>query len=254
MQNITDVLAKTGKATAREIAAILKVDARDALDILRDLADSGQVENANGYWHLPGTGQQRHSAPPASAAPAGGTPSATAAVKARDLVSIIKKQGPLSADELAKLAGVTARKIASTLAMSTSKGELVRRQVNGKFRYALPGDTMNAPVATPVPESGCAGPAAAESLPDSPVSEPVAAEIGPVTANKKPDAATDYPAEPLQVYWNRPEDVQVFPTTKWARQRRKELRNELRWLDSIERIARKIERSKAVAAYLRDVL
>jgi len=35
MEKLTDILARTGKATVRELAAIMKIDAADALKMLR---------------------------------------------------------------------------------------------------------------------------------------------------------------------------------------------------------------------------
>ncbi|EOS92902.1 hypothetical protein LU631_12230 [Erwinia tracheiphila] len=59
-------------------------------------------------------------------------------------------------------------------------------------------------------------------------------------------------SRPLRLVLSSPDDVQEFPTLGWVRQRRKELRNEMRWLAQIENIARQISRKKAAVAYFSE--
>ncbi|HED2545474.1 hypothetical protein [Raoultella planticola] len=52
METEIDVLKATGKATAREIAARMKIEPVEILAMLREHEDMGQVVNINGYWTL----------------------------------------------------------------------------------------------------------------------------------------------------------------------------------------------------------
>lgn len=150
MEKLTDILERTGKATVRELAAIMKIDAADALNMLHELQEEGTVYRDGMHWSLP--------VDPGS----------------------------------------------------------------------LPAETKSAPVS-------------ANAAPESTSAEPDIAIQAP-TANQTP----------LKVVWCNPDDVQEFPTMAWVRQRRRELRNEMRWLSQIENIARQISRKKAAVAYFRD--
>jgi len=150
MEKLTDILARTGKATVRELAAIVKIDSADALNMLRELQEEGAVYRDGMHWSLP------------------------------------VEQGALPAE----------KKSASVSANAAPESTSVVKDVTSK-----------------VP-----------------------------TANQTP----------LKVIWSNPDDLQEFPTMAWVRQRRRELRNEMRWLSQIENIARQISRKKAAMGYFRE--
>lgn len=52
METVIDALKVMGKATAREIAAKMKIDVSDAIQMLRDHEDRGEVELMNGHWSV----------------------------------------------------------------------------------------------------------------------------------------------------------------------------------------------------------
>ncbi|HCC3329641.1 TPA: hypothetical protein M4731_002569 [Salmonella enterica] len=52
METVIDVLKAMGKATAREIAARLKIEPVEALTMLREQEESGAVTFINGYWDI----------------------------------------------------------------------------------------------------------------------------------------------------------------------------------------------------------
>lgn len=51
-KQIIDVLKVMGKATAREIAARMKIEPAEALAVLREHEDLGAVTFINGYWDI----------------------------------------------------------------------------------------------------------------------------------------------------------------------------------------------------------
>lgn len=52
METVISVLSVMGKATAREIAARLKIEPVEALTMLREQEESGAVTFINGYWDI----------------------------------------------------------------------------------------------------------------------------------------------------------------------------------------------------------
>ncbi|VUS72842.1 hypothetical protein [Klebsiella huaxiensis] len=52
MENLTDILKAMGKATTREIAARMKIEPIEALNLLRELEELEKVASTNGYWNL----------------------------------------------------------------------------------------------------------------------------------------------------------------------------------------------------------
>ncbi|EBA7762811.1 hypothetical protein CBF06_07475 [Salmonella enterica] len=54
METVTDALKEMGKATAREVAARLGIEVRDALEMLSEQQEAGELEFLNGYWSLSG--------------------------------------------------------------------------------------------------------------------------------------------------------------------------------------------------------
>lgn len=52
METVIDVLKATGKATAREIAARMKIESVEVLAMLREHEELDQIANINGYWTL----------------------------------------------------------------------------------------------------------------------------------------------------------------------------------------------------------
>ncbi|EMT0828559.1 DUF1627 domain-containing protein [Salmonella enterica] len=157
METVTDALKAMGKATAREIAARLGIEVRDALEMLREQQEAGAVEFPNGYWSLSGvttkTTERREQEP---------EPPEETVVKIGEtqLLEAIKKQGPQTADELATMFGITSRKVTSTLAMATGKGQLIRAYQNGRYYYLLEDEMED------------------EMLPETPETSPVSADSG----------------------------------------------------------------------------
>ncbi|EBY1954730.1 DUF1627 domain-containing protein [Salmonella enterica subsp. enterica serovar Sandiego] len=142
MESVLDALKAIGKATAREIAARLGIEARDALEMLREQQEAGAVEFLNGYWSLSGVttktteGRAQEPEPPEETVVKIGEP---------QLLEAIKKQGPQTADELATMFGITSRKVTSTLAMATGRGRLIRENQNGRYYYLLADEKLPEP-------------------------------------------------------------------------------------------------------------
>ncbi len=242
MEKLTDILARTGKATARELAAIMKIDAPDALNMLRELLEEGAVYRDGAHWSLPAEPGSLPDEPqslpvlptqpeklPVKPEILPGVDVADKAATSRQgadaLLELLAAHGAMTSEELAKMAGVTARKVASTLAMPTSKGRVLRQQKDGKFRYCLPEQKAVVSAREEVTASEPAAPAAAA----------------------------------LKVVWSAPEDFQVFPTRAWVRQQRRALqqeerefnrtmKNKKRTLAQIDNLVRRVTRTQGGVA------
>ncbi|ENJ1323438.1 DUF1627 domain-containing protein [Salmonella enterica] len=169
METVTDALKAMGKATAREVAAKLGIEVRDALEMLSEQQEAGELEFLNGYWSLSGIAPVTTKTTERRAQETETPKESVVKIGEPQMLDVIKKQGPQTADELAAMFGITSRKVTSTLAMATGKGRLIREYQNGRYYYRLPG----------LPD---------EKLPEAPETTPVSAEGG------KPDAVT--PAQP----------------------------------------------------------
>ncbi|WP_447908161.1 DUF1627 domain-containing protein [Serratia fonticola] len=152
METIIDALKAMGKASSIEIAARLDMDRQEVINQLWELKEAEVVKKDGHYWEL-ATGNALGHVGEAETKPV--------SIKAEDLINIIAEKGPMTAEELAVVAGVTARRVASSLAMATSRGKVLRQPVGGKFRYmvasaeAIPvkADSEKIAAPAPVPES-----------------------------------------------------------------------------------------------------
>ncbi|HFJ2022361.1 TPA: DUF1627 domain-containing protein [Salmonella enterica] len=156
MESVLDALKAMGKATAREIAARMAIEPRDALEMLNEQQEIGTVKFLNGYWLLSGI------APVPTKAVKRNTPRPEAAkdiarIGELQMLDTIREHGPQTAEDLAALFGITSRKVTSTLAMATRKGRLNRVKRDGKFCYCMP-EVTSAPEAVLETENASAEP------------------------------------------------------------------------------------------------
>lgn len=176
METVLDALKAMEKASAREIAARMAIEPRDALEMLNEQQEIGTVTFLNGYWSLSGispakTVKRRTPEPEVPK-------STTVKIGEPQMLDAIREHGPQTAEDLATLFGITSRKVTSTLAMATGRGRLSRVKRDGKYWYCLP-RSDSAP--DPVPNTDDASTADtaittasdnAESAPEVVVEEP----------------------------------------------------------------------------------
>lgn len=146
METVLDALKAMEKATAREIAARMAIEPRDALEMLNEQQEIGTVKFLNGYWSLPGIAPaktvKRETPEPKS------PKETTVKIGEPQMQDAIREHGPLTAQDIATMFDVTSRKVVATLANATGKGRLSRVKRDGKFRYCIP-ETTSAPEAVP---------------------------------------------------------------------------------------------------------
>ncbi len=190
METVLDALKAMGKATAREIAARMAIEPRDALEMLNEQQETGTVTFLNGYWSLSGIAPAKavKRKTPKPEAPK----ESTVKIGEPQMLETIREHGPQTAEDLATLFGITSRKVTSTLAMATGKGLLSRVKRDGKYWYCLP-----EPDAAPAPES------VHEPLPDT--DNASTADVAGTATSDNTEAAPAVVVEELAAATDEPE-------------------------------------------------
>lgn len=142
METVLDALKAMGKATAREIAARLKIEPATALNMLREHEDAGEITQTNGFWVQAIKGVKPTPKPAV-------TPPVQFTVS--DLIKLMVLHGPKTADELARLAGIQSKRVAPMLTHHMTKGRILREKVGTKFVYSVKPDAMAPAAETPPP-------------------------------------------------------------------------------------------------------
>lgn len=132
METILDILKAMEKATAREIAARMKIEPAVVIGMLREHEERNEVVQANGYWKV-ATGEVK-SQPKAISS----FSKAPVSVSVSDVIALLAEHGPLTSLELATLAGIESKRVAPMLTHHMTKGRIIREKVGSKFVYSVP--------------------------------------------------------------------------------------------------------------------
>ncbi|EJF1946158.1 DUF1627 domain-containing protein [Salmonella enterica] len=140
-ETVLDALKAMGKATAREVAARLQVEPRDALVMLNEQQDLGAVTFLNGYWSLAVSGDIKPVLPVAPAKVVrkpevrGEVPEP---VNLEVVIGLLRKNGRMSTSSLAEILGRNGKGMTSTMRALARQG-LVNKIGQGKgVQWALP--------------------------------------------------------------------------------------------------------------------
>ncbi len=132
METILDVLKAMEKATAREIAARMKIEPAAVIGMLREHEERNEAVQANGYWKV-ATGEVK-SQPKAISS----FSKAPVSVSVSDVIALLAEHGPQTSLELATLAGIESKRVAPMLTHHMTKGRIIREKVGSKFVYSVP--------------------------------------------------------------------------------------------------------------------
>ncbi|MDZ4919117.1 DUF1627 domain-containing protein [Escherichia coli] len=146
MEAVLRALKAMGKANSVELAARLDISREEVLNELWELKKNGVVDKTGHTWFLAVEGESGVTEGQAlqPEAPDVVTEEVAPKVTADMMIEFIGQEGAKTCEELAARFGVTTRKVASTLAVVTATGRLVRELSNGKFRYCIPGADLPA--------------------------------------------------------------------------------------------------------------
>ncbi|WP_199146328.1 DUF1627 domain-containing protein [Citrobacter braakii] len=128
METILDVLKAMEKATAREIAARMKIEPAAVIGMLREHEERNEVAQANGYWKVV-TGEVKSQPEVIS--------SVSKAPAVSDVIALLAEHGPQTSLELATLAGIESKRVAPMLTHHMTKGRIIREKVGSKFVYSV---------------------------------------------------------------------------------------------------------------------
>ncbi len=228
MENILDVLKAMKKATARDIAARMKIEPAAALGMLREHEDRFEVAQANGYWWFTQAGDVpakpekiQKAAPPVRITPF-------------ELRGVLVEKGPMRADQLAKMTGATAKGVTTMLTNLVTKGEVSREKVGNKFVYSIPAAPVDSEQETAAP-------------PVLSASEPVDLTTAPeVTAKTTAEIVQDIP-----VFTARADDL-VIPSSRFISQEIRRTKAKLSSLQKLQGVVRELRRHKNLLVGLRD--
>lgn len=142
MKTVLDVLKAMEKASAREIAARMKIEPATVLGMLCEHEERGEVVQVNGYWQaVTDDVKPQPKATKSSVKP-------PVRVSVSDLTALLAEHGPQTAEELAKLAGIESKRVAPMLTHHMTKGRILREKVGSKFVYSVKTDS---PACSPEP-------------------------------------------------------------------------------------------------------
>ncbi|MBL5920641.1 DUF1627 domain-containing protein [Lelliottia amnigena] len=221
MENILDVLKAMKKATARDIAARMKIEPAAALDMLREHEDRFEVAQANGYWWFTQAGD-------VPAKPEKGQKAAPPVrITAFELKGMLVEKGPMPADQLAKITGATAKGVATMLTNLVTKGEVSREKVGNKFVYSVPAAPVDSEQETAAPTVELA------TAPE-------------VTAKTTAEIVQDIP-----VFTARADDL-VIPSSRFISQEIRRTKTKLVNLQKLQGVVRELRRHKNLLVGLRD--
>lgn len=225
-ESVIDALKAMDKATSREVAARLAIDHVDTLVMLQDEMERGTVECKNGRWSVVSADESEsgNTATVTASDDSGNGDKAPGKISEQQMIDIIRKHGQQTAEELATLFGITVRRVASTLAMATSKGRLNRVNQGGKFRYCLPDECLLATQDTAINTTE-------QNKPDlhqasAPLPEPQVME-------EDPAARVEQVIQSIPVFLNNPPDKFVFRLLTRGNQERRRARENLARLDEV---------------------
>ncbi len=228
METIFDALKAMGKASSQEVAARLGMTRDEAINELWKLKRRGWADNKGPMWWL--TNEKSDENDSVTQAPK---------VTAQMLIEFIGQEGAKTCEELAGKFGVSARKVASTLAVVTATGRLARVNQNGKFRYCMPGDNLPAePKAASVAETD------GKAFP-----QPACVALPVQEAATQEDIKTETVADIVQPLEKRVDNL-VLPSLRQANRELRRAKSDIRKWERVCAALRELNKYRDIIAQL----
>ncbi len=144
METVLDALKAMEKASAREIAARMNIEPREALDMLRKHEDAGEVWGLNGYWQLSGKPASPHPKCPYEA------PEKVrfdADEMEHKVSRLLRDNGPMTCAAIGKALGRDSRGMISTLKMLERENHIISHRTDKQILWSLPAEVAKKEVA-----------------------------------------------------------------------------------------------------------
>ena len=173
MKAVLTALEGMGKASCREIAARLKKDVREMMDILQNMEDRKEVTFVNGYWSIAGAAPMKSDITPVPRAAAPKTKSLPPVKERRnfreDILLILRTAAtPMFTSTIAEAMGRVPNALNGTLAKMADKG-LITKHVDGRnITWTAAGIPAAAPKAEPKPAACQAAKSTSDIVADIP--------------------------------------------------------------------------------------
>ncbi|HAU2959047.1 TPA: DUF1627 domain-containing protein [Salmonella enterica subsp. diarizonae] len=225
-ESVIDALKAMDKATSREVAARLAIDHVDTLVMLQDEMERGTVECKDGRWSVVSAEESEsgNTATVTASDVSGNGDKTQGKISEQQMIDVIRKHGQQTAEELATLFGITVRRVASALAMATSKGRLNRVNKGGEFRYCLPDECLSATQETTINT-------AEQNKPEMPQASTPLLETRVMEGDQA--AREEQIIQSIPVFLNNPPDSFVFRLLTRGNQERRRARESLARLDEV---------------------
>lgn len=174
MESVLDVLKTLGKATFKQVAAQLRIEPIEALNMLREQREIGKCDHREGFWILTGTTgtpAKSQTQPPKLALPAKPKKPATAVTPKRNeepapvdpqtITQLLQQNGAMTTLALATAVNRGGRGMVSVMRSLESQGIVVKNGEGKGVTWSLPAAAAEpkdeTPAATlPVPATGAA--------------------------------------------------------------------------------------------------
>lgn len=172
MKAVLTALEGMGKASCREIAARLKKDVREMMDILQNMEDRKEVTFVNGYWSIAGAAPMKSDVTPVPRAAAPKTKPIPPAKECQnfreDILLILRSAGaPMFTAAIAEAMGRVPNAMNSTMAKMAAEGLVVKHVDGRNITWSAPGAVV-ADQSAPKPAAQAAKPTS-EIVADIPV-------------------------------------------------------------------------------------
>ncbi|MVV97929.1 DUF1627 domain-containing protein [Escherichia coli] len=241
METVFDALKAMGKATSVELAARLDISREEVLNELWELKKAGFVDKSVYTWRVAGEGESGVAEEQSAQSEVQDvlTRVGEQKVTADMMIEFIGQEGAKTCEELAGKFGVSIRKVASTLAVVTATGRLARVNLNGKFRYCMPGDNLPAePKAASVTEND------GKAFP-----QPAGVALPVQDAATQEDIKTETVADIVQPLEKRVDNL-VLPSLRQANRELRRAKSDIRKWERVCAALRELNKYRDIVAQL----
>ena len=243
METVFDALKVMGKATSVELAARLDISREEVLNELWELKKAGFVDKSVYTWRVAGEGESgvAEEQPAQSEVQDVLTREVERKVTADMMIEFIGQEGAKTCEELAGKFGVSARKVASTLAVVTATGRMARVNQNGKFRYCMPGGNLPAePKAASVAETD------GKAFP-----QPACVALPVQEAATQEDIKTETVADIVQPLEKRVDNL-VLPSLRQANRELRRAKSDIRKWERVCAALRELNKHRDIVRQITD--
>ncbi|EAX3609544.1 DUF1627 domain-containing protein [Salmonella enterica] len=241
METVLDALKAMGKASYREVAARLKIEPVEALNMLREQREQGLCDFFGGAWEVTKGIVEKSAMAPQSEKPAfraknlNDTPKkplrgeAPEPIKPEDIVTLLTENGDMDTVSLASAVGRDPRGLASNLCLMATRGHIKKIGHGKGVKWGLPDETKITPE-----------PVFAE-LPEIEITPKVAIPPAPSTEQEHVCAVTETFLESIPVL-RKPSQPMQIPSLREISNQIRKTKSSLNRLEKLRTAVREVNK------------